>query len=434
MTSKRHAASVRGLISVLAPVASCLLVAIGMAPATSVAKGMAGPGSVQMTEDGPVLATPEGLTLYVYGRDRSSPGASQCNNTHYKERRHVTGDFIYLPRPDVRKTCEDKWPPFRASVDASPTGEWSTIVRHDGSLQWAYAGQPLYQSIKDRRLGEVNGLSGARSEERGWQPAFAPLGFPPGVKLVRRTVGLVLAMEDGRLLYSRGARQRNCAHCLDNLQPLVGGALGKPVGDWSTVKVADGFKQYAYKKVPVFVAPYGPSESEGDALDGWDLVVYKRAAPTPPQIKTRFSLIGEIYTNEDGMALYVFTCQAPVDSQSCDDPGDPAAYWTVVCSTADVCAEHWRPFLADARARPSGEWTIMDVPHPVYSEPNGLTYQADNPNPVVRVWAYRGRPVYTFADDDEPGQVLGHQIRGYVQSAGFYALAVPGNADPLLSR
>ena len=44
---------------------------------------------------------------------------------------------------------------------------------------------------------------------------------------------------------------------------------------------------------------------------------------------------------------------------------------------------------------------------------------------AIRVWAYRGSPLYTYADDIEPGDVRGDQVgEMYGQRNGFMVLWV----------
>jgi predicted lipoprotein with Yx(FWY)xxD motif len=46
--------------------------------------------------------------------------------------------------------CAKAWPPFLAPADAAPAGDWTIIVREDGSRQWAYKDKPLYTFSKDQ--------------------------------------------------------------------------------------------------------------------------------------------------------------------------------------------------------------------------------------------------------------------------------------------
>ncbi len=386
------------------------------------------PVQVQMTEEGPVFATASGMSLYSWDQDDGTPGKSQCNDVQYHQTRLVGGETVPLAAATTRKTCIQKWPPFLADADAAPDGPWSLITRDDGAKQWAYQGHPLYRSIKDHRAGDLNWMGSFLTLAFGanaWLPAFAPLGFPAGVKLVRQREGLVLAAADDRLLYvwSGVQQQLVCAGCAEELQPLRAAALAEVRGDWSIINVTDG-KQYAFKGQPLYFASDKNAGSEIEA--GWVPAIYRPTAGFPPDIHTRFSFIGDIYTTKAGMALYIYRCMslAP-DLLSCDDPGDAAAYRAALCGTPAECSRRWRPLPAPAAGRPVGEWSIIDVSDPPFGDATGATYLPSEAPATVRAWAYRGQPLHTFVDDDEPGQILGHAVR-YNGRAGFYAVTVPG--------
>jgi predicted lipoprotein with Yx(FWY)xxD motif len=46
----------------------------------------------------------------------------------------------------------------------------------------------------------------------------------------------------------------------------------------------------------------------------------------------------------------------------------------------------------------------------------------------LRVWAYRGRPVYTYSGDHEPGDMEGHNIRSFVLW-GYSMVRADGSGD-----
>lgn len=81
---------------------------------------------------------------------------------------------------------------------------------------------------------------------------------------------------------------------------------------------------------------------------------------------------GKIYTDAKGMALYTFEK---------DEAGKSNCY--------DNCAKNWPPFMAAADAKPEGDWTIVE--------------RTDG----SKMWAYDGKPLYTFVKDTKPGEVMG---------------------------
>jgi predicted lipoprotein with Yx(FWY)xxD motif len=79
-----------------------------------------------------VLVDPAGRTLYTF--DKDAAGKSNCNGG-----------------------CAATWPPFLVAGEAEASGDWSIVVRDDGSKQWAYEGKPLYRWSKDQQPGDMTG-------------------------------------------------------------------------------------------------------------------------------------------------------------------------------------------------------------------------------------------------------------------------------------
>ena len=81
-----------------------------------------------------VLVGPNQMTLYTFDRDPPGTGKSVCNGP-----------------------CAANWPPLSAAADATATGDWSIVVRDDGSRQWAFKGKPVYYWVKDQKPGDKTG-------------------------------------------------------------------------------------------------------------------------------------------------------------------------------------------------------------------------------------------------------------------------------------
>ncbi len=81
-----------------------------------------------------VLVGPNQMTLYTFDRDTLGAGKSACNGN-----------------------CAANWPPLMASADAKAQGDWSLVMRDDGSRQWAYKSRPLYFWAKDGKPGDRTG-------------------------------------------------------------------------------------------------------------------------------------------------------------------------------------------------------------------------------------------------------------------------------------
>jgi predicted lipoprotein with Yx(FWY)xxD motif len=93
------------------------------------------------TPKGKALVDPKGMTLYVFDKDKSTPGKSACNGP-----------------------CAENWPALLASDTDKPSGDWTIAVRDDGKKMWAYKGRPLYTWKNNKAPGDTDGdgkLNGA---------------------------------------------------------------------------------------------------------------------------------------------------------------------------------------------------------------------------------------------------------------------------------
>ena len=81
------------------------------------------------------------------------------------------------------------------------------------------------------------------------------------------------------------------------------------------------------------------------------------------------------YTDANGMTLYTYDK---------DEKGKTNCY--------DKCATNWPPLKAEDGAKADGEWTIVD--------------RTDG----TKMWAYDGKPVYTFIKDKKAGDVTGDGV------------------------
>src|SRR5216683_7976235 len=100
------------------------------------------------------------------------------------------------------------------------------------------------------------------------------------------------------------------------------------------------------------------------------LLVTASAAFAAGATKTMDTAAGKVFTDDKGMTLYTFDK---------DDKGKSNCY--------DQCAKAWPPYAAAADAKAEGDWTIVD--------------RTDG----TKMWAYDGKPLYTFVKDAKPGDV-----------------------------
>ena len=96
---------------------------------------------------------------------------------------------------------------------------------------------------------------------------------------------------------------------------------------------------------------------------------------------------------------------------------------SALCGDGKECARRWRLYRPTANARPSGEFTIEDVAEIPFTDAAGVTSPPGSV--MVKAWAYRGKPLYTFVDDEAPGDTLGDWII-YFSRSSFDAVLVPG--------
>jgi predicted lipoprotein with Yx(FWY)xxD motif len=94
------------------------------------------------------------------------------------------------------------------------------------------------------------------------------------------------------------------------------------------------------------------------------------------------SSLGKVWTDDKGMTLYTFDKDASGKS-NCN--GD--------------CAAKWPPFKAAADAKDDGEWTVV-------TRDDGS-----------KMWAYEGKPLYTWVKDGVPGDVTGDGVGGVWHAA-----------------
>lgn len=194
--------------------------------------------SVASTVLGHVLATSEGLTLYVNTGDKASKTVA-CESE-----------------------CMETWLPVQAPWAASSYGDFSVHTRTDGIYQWAYQGKPLFLFAGDAERGDING-DGVDDIWNAMILEPAP-PVPQWVKIVGSDGGPLYANSNGMTLYTlyednnareqtyRGGNQCDEA-CLEKYWTAVSApAKAPPVGRWSIIKRQDQTLQWAYMGRPLY--------------------------------------------------------------------------------------------------------------------------------------------------------------------------------------
>ena len=98
-----------------------------------------------------LMTGPNGRTLYTFDKDVAGSGKSVCNGP-----------------------CATNWPPFAAAASDQSGGDWTVIMRDDGTKQWAWGGKPLYYWSKDQKPGDTTG-DGFNNAWRAVRPEPRPL-------------------------------------------------------------------------------------------------------------------------------------------------------------------------------------------------------------------------------------------------------------------
>lgn len=99
----------------------------------------------------------------------------------------------------------------------------------------------------------------------------------------------------------------------------------------------------------------------------------EKKAKMPAGVKVEKAGMGQVLADSKGMTLYTFDRDTTPAKSACNGP----------------CAKNWPPLAAPADAKPMGNWTV-------------LTREDGS-----KQWAYKGKPLYTFAKDSKPGETAG---------------------------
>lgn len=376
--------------------------------------------------EGPVFADARGHTLYTWprgGQRNGDAGEVQgrptCDDTKYTVTSGLMSPYpagLELPEVDTRPTCVQLWPPVMAPADAKPVGKWSIVERKDGAKQWAYDGYGLYTSVLDEVPGDTRGgrkVAGGRGGGGdGGTPrviagpsADIPAQF--GIFPVRS--GRLLGLSTGYSVYAYDkdtAAKSNCTGaCLREWTPVLAGEAAISRGDWTIFEREPGVKQWAFRKKLLYtrVADDSARSLEGSDEPGWHNV-YTQVPPAPPkEFMVHDSYAGQVLADARGHTVYIYNCiDDALDQHSCDHPGAPQAYRLAVCGGGDAarCLATFPYVTAPKDARSASRaWTAIAI------DPRTGRHAAPGQADALHVWAYRGRPVFTYAGDKKPGQV-----------------------------
>jgi predicted lipoprotein with Yx(FWY)xxD motif len=369
--------------------------------------------------DGPVFADSKGHTLYKWprkalrnGNAGELPNKPTCDRHVYRESAGLMTPYpagLEMPEVDTRPSCTDVWPPVLASADAKPLGKWTIVDRTDGRKQWAYDSSPLYTSVLDKQAGDV--LGGSTMFDNTAGAGAGALRFPiapdPNVpsqfRVFTTMMGRLVTLKDGWSVYSYDSDRRNKSNCygacLDQFQPILAAAYARGVGEWTTFERAPGVRQWALRGMPVYRYL---NDTKAKSQDGTDIPrwrnVYTQMAPEPPSgFAPKDTTVGVVLGDSAGRTLYRYTCNDDaLDQLACDYPEAPQAYRFAVCGGGDPdrCLKAFPYVLAPARAKSGSQtWSAL------YIDPKTGKQTTSEHAGALYVWAFRGRPVYTYAGD-----------------------------------
>jgi predicted lipoprotein with Yx(FWY)xxD motif len=105
----------------------------------------------------------------------------------------------------------------------------------------------------------------------------------------------------------------------------------------------------------------------------FSLSVTASLAQMPAAVKVADTAKGKVLVNAKRMTLYTFDRDDASDKSNCNGK----------------CAANWQPLAAAADATNAGNWSVI--------------IRNDGP----KQWAYKGKPLYTWMDDEQPGDIDG---------------------------
>jgi predicted lipoprotein with Yx(FWY)xxD motif len=342
-------------------------------------------------------------------------GESNCAEVASTESSGLMSPYpggLALPDRGSRPSCQAMWPPAFAAKGAEGIGRWTVLERRDGRRQWAYDGSALYTSVRDREPGDVLGGDSYRHE--GDAPAVRePIkprpDVPPGFSVSTTLRGRLLQTARGFSVYAFDGdtpKRSGCdAACEARFVPVQAPATARRHGEWSIFVRASGERQWAFRGRPLYVfAEDGRVRSlAGSDVPGWRNVYTQEPTPPPAEFTVQETSSGEVLADARGRTLYSYTCgdDAP-DQLSCEHPDDTQVYRLAMCGggSAERCGRNFPYVQAEGSARAKGRlWSVVAI------DPATGRFAARGQPGSLHVWAYRDRPIYTFAGDGQPGEV-----------------------------
>lgn len=239
------------------------------------------------------------------------------------------------------------------------------------------------------------------TQHKGMGHSEAVLSTPPGVTFQKVKVGKVVyvpgassdapalvtvyADSSGHTLYTYDKDvepgKSACAGDCANAWMPIAAADATPTGNWSIISRDDGSKQWALRGKPLytFAKDKKVGDNNGQNVDEvWHMATLQASEgmkiPYGISVQEVAEAAGQALVDPEGRVLYAFDGDVGNGKPECEK---------------GPCSSDWRPLEAGQLANPTGDFTIIG--------------RADG----IQQWAYKGRPLFTYAKDVEIGDANG---------------------------
>jgi predicted lipoprotein with Yx(FWY)xxD motif len=198
--------------------------------------------------------------------------------------------------------------------------------------------------------------------------------------------------------------------CTQTWIPILAPALAQPQGEWGKFERSPGVSQWTYRGKPLYrYAPDPITQGVAGAdVPGWSNVFTQEAPAYPERFTVQTGFVGDVLADANGRTIYTYICaEDTLDQLRCDHPDDTQVYRKAMCGGGDQkrCLENW-PYVEalPGEASRSHSWSIVSI------DPTTGHFANPEQQNSIRVWAWLGRPVYTFAEDQQPGDTYGSDV------------------------
>jgi len=287
----------------------------------------------------------------------------------------IAGAAVFIAAPSLRALATETV--ARAVIPAEREEALKVPMPADFHVEFSELDGPVFADARGRTLYTWplttmrNGITGdpanqsACNNEKQTHTAGLMSPYPPGLELPELN-----------------KRQS----CTDAWIPTVASDTSKSVGDFTVITRKDGTKQWAYDGHALYTSYLDrvPGDVMGattrDRAGRGPAARHVATAPTflPPGFAVVSTEQGRQLVTDKHYSVYM-SARDGASKSHCDD----------------TCARTWVPVVASVAAQAKGDWSIFERA------------------PGVRQWAFRKRPLYTFAEDQTIHSQEGSDIPGW---------------------